>query len=88
MRKLVGFTVTVLAALALLAGPVSACGNGSHHDGDWACVSSEETGLGYCQQNPIPTVDAPEEAEILPEVPDLEPIVEEYVVPLIPGKRF
>ncbi len=87
MRRVVGFTIVALAGLGLLAGPVAAC-EGSHHDEDWVCVYSVEADVGHCQQNPVPTVDAPPEAEVLPEVPDLAPIVEEYVVPLIPGKRF
>ena len=87
MRRAVGFATAFLAGLALLAGPAAAC-NGGHHDENWACVYNMEVDVGYCLGNPIPTVDAPSEAELLPEVPDVEPLVEQYVVPLIPGKRF
>lgn len=87
MKRLVGFAFAVLAALAALASPASACEN-DHHELDWACVYSVEADVGYCLRNPIPTVDAPPDTEVLPELPDLAPIVEEYVVPLIPGQRF
>jgi hypothetical protein len=87
MRRIVGFTLVTLAALAVLAGPVAAC-EGDHHTADWACVYSLEADVGYCLQNPLPTVDSPPEAEVLPEVPDLAPLVEQYVVPLVSGKRF
>lgn len=85
MRRVAGFTITAIAALGLLADPLGAC-DGSHNEGDWACVYSMEANVGHCVQNPIPTVDAPEETEVLPEVPDVAPLVEEYVVPLLPKK--
>jgi hypothetical protein len=87
MRRVAGFTIALLAALAAGAAPASAC-EGHSYDGDWACVYVTDAGLGYCQQNPVPTVDAPSETELLPEVPDLAPVVEQYVAPLVPGKRF
>jgi hypothetical protein len=87
MRRFVGFIVGLLAALAALTGPGWAC-NSSHHDTDWACVYDTNVDVGYCQQNPLPDLDAPEDAEVLPEVPDLAPIVEDYVAPAVPGKRL
>ncbi|HEX2039195.1 MAG TPA: hypothetical protein VHF47_05620 [Acidimicrobiales bacterium] len=87
MRRVAALTIALVGALAATAAPASACEE-HPYDGDWACVYVTEAGVGYCQQNPVPEVDAPPEAELLPEVPDLAPIVEQYVVPLIPAGRL
>ncbi|MDQ3758283.1 MAG: hypothetical protein M3394_10590 [Actinomycetota bacterium] len=87
MRRVVGLTLAVLAGFSASATPARASDR-SHQQDDWACVYSLEAGMGYCQANPVPVVEAPPEAGVLPEVPDLAPVVEEYVVPLIPAKRF
>lgn len=74
MRRIVGFVVAALAALAALTGPVAACDR-PHNTADWACVFVSQLDTGYCQQNPLPQeslVPVPEEAKVVPsDVPSL-----------------
>ena len=69
-RRVLGFLGATVVTLAAFAGPAQAC-DAPHHGEDWACVYVSDIDTGYCQQNPVPTVDAPEEARLLPELPSL-----------------
>lgn len=86
MRRVVGFGLSVFAALWAFTGPAAA----SDPTGDWACAYVTAIDTGVCQQNPLPEelpVPVPDEARVVPdEVPRVAPLVE-GVIRVIPDVK-